>query len=101
MTLGPLMQISPRSPSGTYVVGSVTLANLIVAPGTGIPHEPALRIPRIGVNVPEGDVSVIPQPSLSSLPVTARKRSCTSSGSGAPPEPVNLIEVRSSSPSPG
>src|ERR1700682_3784775 len=97
MTLGPLMQISPRSPSGTNSLGFVTLANLIVAPGTGIPHDPGLRIPRIGLNVPEGDVSVIPQPSLSSQPVTALNRSCTSSGSGAPPDAVYFIEVQSSS----
>src|SRR5437660_12047763 len=90
------MQISPRSPSGTYCDGSVTLANFKSTCGTGMPHEPALRIPRIGVNVPDGDVSVIPQPSQSGVPVTSWKRCCTSSGNGAPPEAVYLIEVQSS-----
>src|SRR5258706_10347291 len=38
MTFGPLMQISPRSPSGTYCVGLSTLRNLMTMPGDGMPH---------------------------------------------------------------
>src|SRR3979409_171215 len=95
------MQISPRSPSGTYVAGSCTLANLSMMRGRGIPHEPPLRIPRIGVNVPDGDVSVIPQPSFTSAPVTGRNLFCTSTGNGAPPDAQYFSAVRSRSPRPG
>ena len=69
--------------------------------GIGIPHEPALRLPCTGVKVPVGEVSVMPQPSLSGQPVSCMNRCATSSGSGAPPEPQNLSEPRSSLSTPG
>src|SRR5689334_21792856 len=96
MTLAPLMQISPRSPSGTYFEGSSMLRNLITMPGAGMPQEPALRLPPAwaGVKVPLGDVSVMPQPSVNWQPVTAANCCATSSGSGAPPDPQYLSERR-------
>ncbi len=53
------------------------------------------------MKVPAGDVSVIPQPSFSVQPARAWKRCCTSSGSGAPPEPQYFSEERSMSAIPG
>ena len=67
-----------------------------VMPGSGMPHEPALRLPRTGVKLPVGEVSVMPQPSFRLQPVSARNRCATSTGKGAPPEPQNLSELMSS-----
>src|SRR6266516_2911763 len=94
MTFGPLMQISPRSPGGTYCPGLSTPRNLMTIRGIGIPQEPALRLPWTGVKVPVGDVSVMPQPSLKLQPVIALNCCATSSGSGAPPDPQYLSERR-------
>src|ERR1700747_1055102 len=92
MTFGPLMQISPRPPSGTYCFGLSILRNLMTIPGIGIPQDPALRMPSFwaGVKVPDGEVSVMPQPSVRLQPVIAANRCATSSGNGAPPEPQYL-----------
>src|SRR5262245_48620905 len=95
MTFGPPMQISPRSPSATYFVGSVTSANLMTMPGMGIPQDPVLGFPVTGEKVPVGDVSVMPHPSAKRHPVNSSKRCCTSSGSGAPPEAHHLTDDRS------
>ena len=73
----------------------------MVMPGIGIPHEPALRAPCTGVNVPVGDVSVMPQPSLAGSRRCPGSASATSSGSGAPPEPQHLSEDRSRFSTPG
>src|SRR6201984_505779 len=92
MTFGPLMQISPRSPSATYCSGLSMLRNLMTMPGIGIPQDPDLRLPPFwaGVKVPAGEVSVMPQPSVRLQPVIAENCCATSSGSGAPPEPQYL-----------
>ena len=37
---------------------------LMVMPGIGSPQEPLRRSPTIGVKVPAGEVSVMPQPSF-------------------------------------
>src|SRR5258708_12852602 len=81
------MQSSPRSPSGTYCVGSSRLRNLMMMPGIGIPQEPALRMPLTGVKVPVGEVSVMPQPSLMLQPVIAVNCCASSRGNGPPPDP--------------
>src|SRR6516225_9225250 len=94
MTLGPLMQISPRSPSGTYSFAFARLRNLMTMPGIGSPQEHALRLPWTGVKVPVGEVSVMPQPSLRLQPVIAANCCAISSGNGAPPEPQYLRERR-------
>ena len=54
-----------------------------------------------GEKVPEGEVSVMPQPSARLQPVSCMKRWCTSTGSGAPPEPQNLSARRSYFSTPG
>ena len=54
-----------------------------------------------GEKVPDGDVSVMPQPSARLQPVICRKRWCTSTGSGAPPEPQNFSDRRSYCSTPG
>src|SRR5215510_2193357 len=96
MTFGPLMQISPRSPSGTYAFVSSTPRKRMTMPGIGMPQEPALRmLPGCaGVKVPLGDVSVMPQPSLRLQPVIEANCWATSSGSGAPPEPQYFSDLR-------
>src|SRR5580704_6760295 len=101
MTLVPLMQSSPRSPSGTSRSGLLTSMNLIVIPGKGMPQEPGLAGRPTGVNVPAGDVSVMPQPSEMSQPVFSLNRCNTSTGSGAPPELQYFNEERSIVPMPG
>ena len=45
--------------------------NFISMPGAGMPHEPGFTGPVRGVNVPDGEVSVMPQPSVRSA---ARER---------------------------
>src|ERR1700694_4730838 len=95
------MQISPRSPSATYFVGSVTSANFNTTRGTGMPQEPSFGSARIGLNVPDGDVSVIPQPSASVVPESASNFCCTSSGSGAPPDAQYFSDDMSRSAIPG
>src|SRR6516164_4724225 len=94
MTFVPLMQSSPRSPSGTYCFGLSRLRNLMTMPGIGSPQEPALRLPLTGVKVPVGEVSVMPHPSLRLQPVIAANCCAISSGNGAPPEPQYLSERR-------
>src|SRR5258706_7596378 len=103
MTFGPLMAISPRSPSATVLPGSLASRNVIVMPGPGIPQEPGLRCTPspIGVNVPEGDVSVMPQPSEMSQPVSRLNSWMVSTGSGAPPDAQYFSDVISSLSIPG
>ena len=67
----------------------------ISIPGRGTPAAPATRLSVMGVDVPEGEVSVIPQPSSRRHPVTRWNLSWTSTGKGAPPEAQNLREERS------
>ena len=49
----------------------------------------------MGVKVPVGEVSVMPQPSASRVPVSSVKRLPSSTGRGAPPELHSLSERRS------
>ncbi len=70
-------------------------------PGRGTPQEPGFTGPSAGVKVPVGEVSVMPQPSHSRTPASAWNRSCTSSGSGAPPEEQTFSEARASRLTPG
>src|SRR3954462_172429 len=58
----------------------------MVMPGLGIPQDPGFTGPFGGVNVPAGDVSVMPQPSESRQPVISWNLCCTSTGRGAPPD---------------
>ena len=60
-----------------------------------MPQEPGFTGPFGGVNVPVGDVSVMPQPSANRQPVISWKRCCTSSGSGAPPDAHHFSEEKS------
>jgi cell division protein FtsX len=55
-------------------------------PGSGSPTEPAFPAHSLGMAVPAGDVSVMPQPPPRRCPVSFWKRSATSMGSAAPPE---------------
>ncbi|MNN71546.1 hypothetical protein D3C81_1874950 [compost metagenome] len=93
MTFGPLMAISPFSPSGTLRVGSSASRNLMLTPICGRPQEPGLRLPA-GVKVPPVQVSVMPQPSVSWQPVRALNCCISSTGSGAPPEAQTFSERR-------
>src|SRR4051794_29606577 len=93
MTFGPLMHSSPRWPVGTCWPGSSRLRIDSTMPGSGMPHDPALRRPRAGVKLPVGEVSVMPQPSLRLQPVLAKNFCATSTGSGAPPEPHDFSDV--------
>jgi len=77
------------------------LTNFMSMPGIGMPHEPGLNGPSGGEKVPDGEVSVMPQPSPRLQPVSSRKRRWTSTGSGAPPEPQNFSERRSTFSIPG
>ena len=90
------MHISPGSPGGAVWPGWPSASNFSRMPGSGMPQEPSLRRPRAGVKVPVGEVSVMPQPSLRWQPVSAKKRCSISAGSGAPPEPQNFSDFRSS-----
>ena len=67
----------------------------MLMPGIGKPQLPGLRAPTMGVKVPVGEVSVMPQPSFKLAPVSALNRAFTSTGSGAPPVPQYLSERRS------
>ena len=83
------------------MLGSSTPTNFIMMPGIGMPQEPTCCGPVAGEKVPEGEVSVMPQPSPRLQPVSWRKRWYTSAGSGAPPEPQYLSELRSTLSTPG
>ena len=75
--------------------------NFISVPGYGTPHDPRLRAPSRGVKVPSGEVSVMPQPSVNLQPVTLSNRSCTATGSGAPPDAHRRSDEKSMLSTPG
>ncbi len=60
MTCGPLMQISPFSPTGTSLVGSARSRSEITVPASGTPIEPGFTGPSIGLQVTTGEVSDSP-----------------------------------------
>ena len=63
-------------------------------PGAGTPHEPSRGGSEVGVKVPSAQVSVMPQPSASRMPLTPWNAVCAFSGSGAPPEPQSFSDLR-------
>ncbi len=89
------MQISPVWFTPISFSGSSTSTISMVTPGSGRPQDPRLRTPPYTVWVPAGEVSVMPQPSIILQPVTFSNLSCTSAGSGAPPEAQNFSAERS------
>ena len=66
-----------------------------------MPQEPRLTGPARGVKVPIGEVSVMPQPSVNRQPTTFSNRSCTATGSGAPPEAHSRSDDQSMDSTPG
>ena len=66
-----------------------------------MPQEPRLTGPARGVKVPIGEVSVMPQPSVNRQPMTFSNRSCTATGSGAPPEAHSRSDDQSMDSTPG
>ena len=81
------MRISPTSPGGSTCVGSSSDTTSISMPGSISPIEPGLSGPSGGWPVPGEQVSVMPQPLFSFMPILRSKIFATSTGSGAPPEP--------------
>src|SRR5680860_1601339 len=89
------MHISPRSPCGTVWSGSSTEWISIRVSGKGMPMDPSLLVPVMGLQVATGEVSERPYPSTSAQPDSASKFFLTWRGGGAPPEMQNLMEERS------